>query len=43
MDKEIEKFRDEVVQWRGSRRQGAHPYPAAMKAKALQPWYFNGS
>jgi hypothetical protein len=43
MDKEIEEFRDEVVQWRGSRRQGAHPYPAAMKAKALQPWYFNGS
>jgi hypothetical protein len=36
MDKEIEEFRDEVVQWRGSRRQGAHPYPAAMKAKALQ-------
>ena len=36
MDEEIEEFRDEVVQWRGSRRQGAHPYPAAMKAKALR-------
>jgi hypothetical protein len=36
MDEEIEEFRDEVVQWRGPRRQGAHPYPAAMKAKALR-------
>jgi hypothetical protein len=36
MDKEIKELRDEVVQWRGSRRQGAHPYPAAMKVKAVR-------
>ena len=36
MDKEIEAFRNEVLRWRGTRRQGARPYTSAMKAKALE-------
>ena len=36
MDGKIEAFREEVLQWRGTRRKGARPYTAAMKAKALQ-------
>ena len=36
MDERIEAFREEVLQWRGTRRQGAHPYTAVMRAKALQ-------
>jgi hypothetical protein len=36
MDKNIEAFRDEVTRWRGTRRKGARPYTAEMKAKALQ-------
>ena len=35
MDKEIEAFRNEVLRWRGTRRQGARRYTSAMKAKAL--------
>jgi transposase-like protein len=36
MDEKIEAFRAEVLRWRGSRRKGARPYTAEMKAKALQ-------
>ena len=36
MDEKIEAFREEVVRWRGTRRKGARPYTAEMKAKALQ-------
>ena len=36
MDEKFEAFREEVLQWRGTRRKGARPYTAAMKAKALQ-------
>ena len=36
MDEKIKAFREEVLQWRGTRRKGARPYTAAMKAKALQ-------
>ena len=35
MQNEIEAFRKDVAAWRGTRRQGARPYPAPMKAKAL--------
>ena len=35
-DEEIEAFRKEVLQWRGTRRKGARPYTAALKAKALR-------
>jgi hypothetical protein len=36
MDEKIEAFREEVLQWRGTRKKGAKPYTAEMKAKALQ-------
>jgi hypothetical protein len=36
MDEKVEALRDEVLRWRGTRRKGARPYTAAMKAKALQ-------
>jgi transposase-like protein len=36
MDREIETFRNMVLRWRGSRRRGARPYTASMKARALQ-------
>ncbi len=36
MDEKIEAFRDEVLQWRGTRKKGAKPYTAEMKATALQ-------
>jgi hypothetical protein len=36
MDEKVEAFREEVLQWRGTRRKGARPYTAVMKAKALQ-------
>lgn len=36
MNEKIEAFREEVLQWRGTRRKGARPYTAEMKAKALQ-------
>ena len=36
MDEKIEAFREEVLQWRGTRRKGARPYTTEMKAKALQ-------
>jgi len=36
MDEETKAFREEVLQWRGTRRRGARPYTTEMKAKALQ-------
>ena len=36
MDEKIKAFREEVLQWRGTRRKGARPYTTEMKAKALQ-------
>jgi hypothetical protein len=36
MDEKIESFREQVLQWRGTRRKGARPYTAEMKATALQ-------
>jgi hypothetical protein len=36
MDEKVEAFREEVLQWRGTRRKGARPYAAVMKTKALQ-------
>jgi hypothetical protein len=36
MDEKIETFREEVLRWRDTRRKGARPYTAEMKAKALQ-------
>lgn len=36
MDEKIEVFREQVLQWRGTRRKGARPYTAEMKATALQ-------
>jgi hypothetical protein len=36
MDEKIDAFREEVLRWRGTRRKGARPYTAEMKAKALQ-------
>jgi transposase-like protein len=36
MDEKIEAFREEVLRWRGTRRKGARPYTAEMKAKALR-------
>ncbi len=36
MDDKIDAFRSEVLRWRGTRRKGARPYTAEMKAKALQ-------
>jgi hypothetical protein len=38
MDREIEEFRDEVVQWRGSWRQGAHPYPVLSGNSSRKLW-----
>jgi hypothetical protein len=34
MDEKIESFREQVLQWRGTRRKGARPYTAEMKAMA---------
>ena len=36
MDEKIDAFREEVLQWRGTRRKGSRPYTAEMKTKALQ-------
>jgi hypothetical protein len=36
MDEKIKAFREEVLQWRCTRRKGARPYTTEMKAKALQ-------
>jgi hypothetical protein len=38
MDKDIEAFRKQVAGWRGERRQGARPYPEAMRDTALRLW-----
>jgi hypothetical protein len=36
MDEKIEAFREQALQWRGTRKKGAKPYTAEMKATALQ-------
>jgi transposase-like protein len=36
MDEKIESFREQVLQWRGTRKKGAKPYTAEVKATALQ-------
>ncbi len=36
MDEKVESFREQVLQWRGTRKKGAKPYTAEMKATALQ-------